>query len=171
MTQTAVLAGNDQRLNFLNVFIRSKTTPENIDELASKDSAVNPILDWFGKSGILEPIEFKSIPAGKIFQSDRAIVKFKLSGIYLEHFVLFRGLLEFSRPKRISISFNNSERTFELFVGTDEVSTVTEYLDVIQKLLIQEIKFKKSLKAILRFEASVRAEQSRLYSELQASAH
>jgi len=171
MTQTAVLAGNDQRLNFLNVFIRSKTTPENIDALALKDSTVNPILDWFGKSGILEPIEFKSIPAGKIFQSDRAIVKFKLSGIYLEHFVLFRGLLEFSRPKRISISFNNSERTFELFVGTDEVSTVTEYLDVIQKLLIQEIKFKKSLKAILRFEACVRAEQSRLYSELQASAH
>ena len=171
MTQTAVLAGNDQRLNFLNVFIRSKTAPEKLDALALKDSAVNPILDWFGKSGILEPIAFKSIPAGKIFQSDRAIVKFKLSGIYHEHFVLFRGLLDFSRPKRISISFNNSERTFELFVGTDEVSAVTEYLDLIQKLLIQEIKFKKSLKAILRFEASVRVEQAELYSELQASAY
>jgi len=163
MTQTAVLAGNEQPINFLNVFIRPKTTPENVDAL--KYSAVN----WFEKSSILEPVAFKSIPAGKIFQSDRAIVKFKLSGIYHEHFVLFRGLLEFSRPKRISISFNNSERTFELFVGTDEISAVTEYLDLIQKLLIQEIKFKKSLKAVLRFEASVRAEQSRLYKELRSS--
>jgi hypothetical protein len=169
MTQTAVLAGNEQPINFLNVFIRPKTTPENVDAL--KDSAVNPILDWFGKSSILEPVAFKSIPAGKIFQSDRAIVKFKLSGIYHEHFVLFRGLLEFSRPRRISISFNNSERTFELFVGIDEISAVTEYLDLIQKLLIREIKFKKSLKAVLRFEAWVRAEQSRLYKELKSSSY
>src|SRR5687768_11495050 len=102
MTQTAVLAGNDQRLNFLNVFIRSKTAPDNVGELPAKEATVNPILDWFEKSGMLETIEFKSIAAGKIFQSDRAIVKFRLSGIYHEHFVLFRGLLEFSRPKQIA---------------------------------------------------------------------
>jgi hypothetical protein len=171
MTQTAVLAGNEQQVNFLNVFIRSKTTSENVDALASKDAAPSPILDWFEKSSILEPLTFTSIAAGKIFQSDRSIVKFKLSGIYRDHFVLFRGLLEFSRPKRIVISINNSERTFELFVGTDQVSAVTEYLESILKLLIQEIKFKKSLKAILRFEESVRVEQSRLYSELQTLAH
>lgn len=171
MTQTAVLAGNEQRVNFLNIFIRSKTTPDNIDALASKATAVNPILDWFEKSSILEPVAFKIIPAGKIFVSDRAIVKLKLSGIYHDHFALLRGLLEFNRPKRISVSFNNSERTFELFVGTEQAAAVTEYLELILKLLIQEIKFKKSLKAILRFEESIRVEQSRLYRDLQAAAH
>ena len=171
MTQTAVLAGNEQQINFLNIFIRSKTTPDNVDTLAPKATVVNPIFDWFEKSSMLEPVAFKSIPAGKIFQSDRAIVKFKLSGIYHDHFVLFRGLLEFSRPKWISVSFNNSERTFELFVGIDQATAVTEYLDLILKLLIKEIKFKKSLKAILRFEESVRVEQSRLYRELQTSSH
>lgn len=171
MTQTAVLAGNEQRINFLNIFIRPKTTPDGVDALASKAPAVNPILDWFEKSSILEPVEFKSIPAGKIFQSDRAIIKFKLSGIYHDYFVLFRGLLEFSRPIRISVSINSSERTFELFVGTDQATAVTEYLELILKLLVQEIKFKKSLKAILRFEESVRVEQARLYREMQASAH
>jgi len=170
MTQTAVLAGNEQQINFLNVFIRSKTTTGTV-EPASKSAAVNPLLDWFDKSGILEPVSFKGIPAGKIFQSDRAIVQFRLSGIYHEHFVLFRGLLEFSRPKWISVSFNNSERTFELFVGIDQATVVTEHLDLILKLLINEIKFKKSLKTILRFEESVRAEQSRLYGELKASSH
>jgi len=168
MTQTAALAGNDQRLNFLNVFIRPRTH-ENKDALPAKTAVINPILDWFEKSSILQPVEFKSIPAGKIFQSDRAIVKFRLSGIYHEHFVLFRGLLEFSRPKQIAILFDHSERTFELFVGTDQAPAVTEYLDLMLRLLIQEIKFKKSLKAILRFEESVRTEQSRLYSELKAS--
>jgi hypothetical protein len=171
MTQTVVLAGNEQPINFLNIFIRSKTAPDNADDLASKSTVANPLLDWFGKSSILESVAFKSIPAGKIFQSDRAIIKFRLSGIYHEHFVLFRGLLEFSRPKRIAISVNNSERTFEVFVGTDQASAVVEYLDLILKLLTQEIKFKKSLKAILRFEESVRVEQARLYTELKASAH
>ena len=171
MTQTAVLAGNEQQINFLNVFIRSKSTPDNVDTLVTKATVVNPILDWFDKSSMLEPVAFKSIPAGKIFQSDRAIVKFRLSGIYHNHFVLFRGLLEFSRPKGISVSFNNSERTFEFFVGIDQAAAVTEYLDLNLKLLIKEIKFKKSLKAVLRFEESVRVEQSRLYRELQNSSH
>jgi hypothetical protein len=171
MTQTAVLAGNEQQIDFLNIFIRSKTTSDNIDALAPKATVVNPILDWFDKSGILKPVAFKNIPAGKIFQSDRAIVKFKLSGIYKDHFVLLRGLLEFSRPTWISFSYNNAERTFELFVGIDQAKAVTEHLDLILKLLIKEIKFKKSLKAILRFEESVRVEQSRLYRELQTSSH
>ena len=167
MTQTAVLAGNEQRINFLNIFVRPKSTSDG----ASKTPAVNPILNWFENSGILEPIAFNSIPAGKIFQSDRAIVKFKLSGIYHDHFILFRGLLEFSRPKWISVSSNSSERTFELFAGADQATEVTEYFEVILKLLIQEIKFKKSLKAILRFEERVRVEQAKLYRELQSSAH
>ena len=171
MTQTAVLAGNEQQINFLNIFIRSKTTADTVDTLAPKARVANPILDWFDKSGMLEPVAFKSISAGKIFQSDRVIVKFKLSGIYHDHFVLFRGLLEFSRPRWISVSFNNSERTFELFVGIDQAEAVTEYLDLNLKLLIKEIRFKKSLKAVLRFEESVRVEQSRLYRELQNSSH
>jgi hypothetical protein len=171
MKQTAVLAGNDQQVNFLNIFIRSKTTPDSIDALASKETAANPILDWIEKSGILEPVDFKSIPGGKIFQSDRTIVKFKLSGIYRDHFVLLRGLMDFSRPKRISLSFNNSERTLELFAGTDQAAAVTEYLELILKLLIQEIKFKKSLKAIIRFEEAVRVEQSTLYRDLRATTH
>jgi len=162
MTQTAVLAGNEQQINFLNIFIRSKTTSDNVGIVVPKETEVNPILDWFDKSGMLEPVAFKNIPAGKIFQSDRAIVKFKLSGIYHDHFVLFRGLLEFSRPKWISVSIDNSERTFELFVGIDQTQAVTEHLDLMLKLLIKEIKFKKALKTILRFEESVRVEQSRL---------
>ena len=171
MTQAAVLADHEQQINFLNLFIRSKTTPDHEDALAPKSTMVNPILDWFDKSAVLEPVTFKSIPAGKIFQSDCAIVKFKLSGIYHNHFVLFRGLLEFSRPKWISFSFNNSERTFEFFVRMDQATAVTEYLDLILKLLVNEINFKKSLKSILRFEEFVRVEQSSLYRELQTSSH
>jgi hypothetical protein len=170
MTQTAVLAGNEQQINFLNLFIRSRKTRENVDTVPSKETA-NPVLDWFDRSTILEAVTFKNISAGTIFQSDRAIVKFKLSGTYHDHYVLFRGLLEFSRPAWISVSFNNSEKAFELFLGIDQAQAVTEYLDLIVKSLIKEIKFKKSLKAILKFEESVRLEQSRLYRELQISSH
>ena len=38
MTQTAVLAGNEQQINFLNIFIRSKTAPDNVDDLSFKSN-------------------------------------------------------------------------------------------------------------------------------------
>ncbi len=172
MTSTAVLTGNDQRINFFNLFVRSRKTTiktRGIELTSPKTDFQNPVADWFEKSSFLVPVEFQTIRAGEIFKADRLIVKFKLSDTYRDQFVLLRGLLSFSRPKEISISANNFQKTFELHLGKDQAEAVTTYLDKILDLLTKEIKFKKSLKAVLRFEQSIKLEQAKLYKALGTS--
>ena len=172
MTQTAILAGDKQRINLFNIFSGSqKTLPErdSVGLLSSKTKEENALLHWLQKSNVFTPLEFKTIQAGEIFQTDLLIVKFKLSDLYRDHFVLLRGLLEFSRPIRISISSNASEKSFQLHITDDKAEIVVSYLDTIQRLFINEIKFKKSLKAVLSFERAIKHKQAKLYEELRAS--
>jgi hypothetical protein len=170
MTSTAVHAGNDQPINFFNLFVSSKRTANKThDELAHRDLVDDSFQRWFKNSNVIEPVTFKSIPAGEIFGADQVIVKFRLADLYEDQFVLLRGLLEFSRPKEISISSNNSEKTFQFHIGRDKVLAITTYLDKILALFAKEIRFKESLKAVIRFEQATRLEQSRLYRELRTT--
>ena len=172
MTQTARLAGDIQRINFFNVSVGSKkSVPEqdSVGLLPSKTKKENTLLYGLQNSDVFTPLEFKTIQAGEIFQTDLLIIKFKLSDRYHDNFVLLRGLLEFSRPIRISISSNSSEKNFQLHITDDKADIMISYLEAIQRLFINEIKFKKSLKAVLNFERAIKHEQSKLYEELKAS--
>src|SRR5687767_7717336 len=104
MTQTARLAGDIQRINFFNILVGAKKSiPEHdsVSLLSSKTEKENSLLHWLQKSDVFTTLEFKTIQAGEIFQTDLLIVKFTTSDRYRDHFVLLRGLFEFSRPIRI----------------------------------------------------------------------
>jgi len=170
MTSTAVHAGNDQPINFFNLFVSSKRTANKTqDEITDRDVVDDSFQRWFERSNVIKPVTFKTIPAGEIFGADQVIVKFRLGDLYQDKFVLLRGLLEFSRPTEISISSNNSEKTFQFHIGRDKVLAITTYLDKILDLFAKEIRFKESLKAVIRFEQAIRLEQSRLYRELRTT--
>lgn len=172
MTQTAVLEHNAQPLHLFKIFAQPKqvaSTSGDIALLPSHVKSENSINEWFMQSSMLMPLEIKTITAGKICLSDVVIVRFALSDNYRNHFVLLRGLLEFSRPKNISVSANNSEKSFELYIVKDQTTTVISYVDTILQLLMKEIAFKKSLQAVLKFERSIRIEQSKLYQALRTS--
>jgi len=172
MTQTAMLAGTTQRTNIFNILFRSQkpVAERNIIKLLVPPSTKGDfLLQWFKKSEVFKSVEFKSIPAGEIFQTDLLIIEFRLSDLYRDSFVLLRGLLEFSRPIKIAVSSNNSEKTFQLHASEGQGEIIAAYLDTIQRLFLQEIKFKKSLKAVLSFERAVKREQAKLYEELSAS--
>lgn len=170
MTQTAAVADNTQHVNFFTLFnrYRNENTTTIIKE--SKNPSEHPLLNWFENSKILAVIDVDTLSAGKILGVGHVIIRFKLSNFYHDRFILLRGLLEFSRPKAISISSNTSDKTFELRVSDDQVDVVKKYLDTILSLLIKEIKFKASLNAVLKFEQSFKAQQSKLYEELRALA-
>jgi hypothetical protein len=172
MTQTATLAGKDQHITFFNVFNRSKNEPINptVVESFPTTSTEHPMLRWFEKSKYLTVVNTKFLSAGNIFQVNHVIVRFKLSSAYHDRFILLRGLLEFSRPKNISISTNTAEKTFELRVSDDQVQFIRTYLDTILSLLVKEIKFKASLNSVLKFEQSFKSQQSKLYEELRSLA-
>lgn len=172
MISTVVLTGSDQRMNFFNLFVSSKRADfKSLGiELSTPDLDLeNPLRNWFERSSFLIPVEFRTITAGEIFQTDRVIVKFKLASADRDNFILLRGLLEFSRPKHLYVSSDNSEKIFEFNVGRNEAEAMTVYLNKILDLFVKELNFKRTLKAVLSFEQDVRAEQSRLYKELRAS--
>jgi hypothetical protein len=173
MIQTAVQAGNDQRINFFNVFggIKKITIGRNILDLFSpKVKVKSDILNWFEKSPVLIPLALTTVPASTL-SKDHVTIKFKMSDAYREHFVLFRGLLAFNHVKEISIASNTSERTFETNVDNDQATTVTAHLDTITDLLNKELSFKKSLRTLLKFEEAMKKQQSKLYQALKASLH
>ena len=173
MIQTAVQAGNDQRIDFFNIFggIKKITIGWNILDLFSPKVKVrNDILNWFEKSPALIPLELTTVPAST-FSNDRVTIKFRMSDAYSEHFALFRGLLAFNHVKEISIASNTSERTFETNVDNDQATTVTAHLDTITDLLNKELNFKKSLRTLLKFEEAMKRQQSKLYQALKASVH
>src|SRR5688572_4044286 len=119
MTQIAAFADNDQRANFLNYFLglKNNTRQQNLKVLAEPKSVAEKVLwRWLENSVLLKPVKSTTIAANKIFLTDRVIIKFELSDEYREHFVLLRGLLEFSRPKEITISVQRADKTFELHI-------------------------------------------------------
>lgn len=172
MTQTATLAGNDQHINFFNYFIglKNNSSQQNRSVLVRpQGGAEDPLFRWLKNSNLLKPVKSTTIAANKIFLTDRVIIKFELSNDYRKHFVLLRGLLEFSRPKGIVISAHSSEKIFELHIGNNQAAAVISYLDIILKSFIKEINFKKSLKSVLRFEQTMKLQQAKLYNNLKAS--
>ena len=172
MTQTAAFAGNDQRINFFNYFTGLKNNSNRQNRKVSarpKGRAEDLLFQWLENSNLLKPVKSTTITANKIFPTDRVLIKFELSNDYRDHFILLRGLLEFSRPKEIAISAHNSEKTFELHIRIDQAAAVRSYLEIILKLFINEINFKKALKSVLQFEHTMKQQQTKLYSNLKAS--
>jgi len=98
MTQTATFAGDSQRIQFFNLFVGSQKSANGHDDFdllpAAKTKKESPLLQWFKESDVITPVEFKTIPAGNVLQTELLLVKFELSDRYRDQFVLLRGLLE-----------------------------------------------------------------------------
>ena len=163
MTQTITRA-EEQRPTFLQVFVNGERTKRisNVESHNFTNSKrPDSLHDWFVKSAYLSLLEVQ------VFSADPGLfrVSFKLNAPFAGSFILLRGLLEFSRPKSISISANAASNSFEL-TSRVGVAFMIEYLDVIVGMLAREIRFKSHLKSILRFERSVKEMQAELYKEL-----
>lgn len=171
MVPTADVAVYGQRINLFNFFVTSEweQSEQSINGFDSyQTSTVDPLSLLFEKSEIVSLIDFRITQAETVFQADQLVVKFRLSNAYRNYFSLFRGLLEFSRPRGISIFSNSSKKTFELFLVRNQSAVFAGFLNIQQDSLINEIKFKKSLRAVLRFEEDYQKRQRILYQELTA---
>lgn len=166
MTLTAVLPGKRTRFNFRNLFAAKDTR-----ETPVQDSHSHALFDWLETSPVLTAVEFRSLPAGRILGSNQLYAKFRLRQDYQDSFVLLRGLLEFSRPKEIAVSANSPERSFEVWLPEDQAPRILAYFETIITRLLREIRFKASLKMIVKYEAKVKQEQARLYEALRVSVY
>lgn len=165
-TATAIAAQNND-FDFVSIF----TKPENTGSpyLEEVEDARVKLTEWLNASGFISALHSTVLSATGLFQNGRLIVTFVLNESYRDKFALLRGLLEFSRPKGITISANRLDRTFQLQVSPDQVDRIKEYLETILNLLAEEIRFKASLKSVIAFENKVRLEQEKVYEALWAS--
>jgi hypothetical protein len=161
-----------QNYNFLAVFNNTKKSSTEIEiapDIIQENTVENRLGNILSDSQALSVLSFKVIPAGKLFVSNKYLIRVKLTEQFATNFVLLRGLLEFSRPKNITISSRAKEQTFEIEVLETQVDHLLTYVQTILGWLIKEIKFKESLKAIIKFENRVKQEQAILYSNMRSS--
>lgn len=123
----AALKGKKENFNFVNIFNNSeKASSIPSSEQVSEEHAAHKFLEWLESSDIVTPVESTTISAGGLFPNNRLIVTFTLREAYKNSFVLLRGLLEFSRPKGIAISADTPDRTFQVQISADQVTSITK---------------------------------------------
>ena len=97
------------------------------------------------------------------FSESRIKIRYELSSQLKEHFVLLRGLIEFSRPKDFSFVFNRNENSFVASITRNQVANLKELLSNVQFQLNAELKFRKKLKTAIYFERQYRLQCEAMY--------
>ena len=151
--------------NFVNLFKLSGRR-----DLAIQSRQLNSAIDRLVKHQLLSIKSFSVAEADAIFLVDRYNLTFTLSNKFAEHFVLLRGLLEFSRPKTIRIVSSPIDKSFHVEFSENEADHLVTHMETILTWLVKEIKFKESLSALINFEEKMKREQARLYANLKLSA-
>jgi hypothetical protein len=152
--------------NFVNLFKTSRKLVKAVD----LPQQPNPAIDRLLKNEIISIRSLTTSPADGIFLVDRYAITFRLSDKFADHFVLLRGLLEFSRPKTLEITPNATNKTFHVEFSETQADHFVTHLDTVLGWLIKEIKFKESLRALITFEKKVKREQAILYANMRQSA-
>lgn len=147
----------------------------NLFKAPGKPTAVialksNTVIDRLNKNEIIYIKSFTAAPADGLFLHARYAITFSLKDKFATHFVLLRGLLEFSRPKTIKIMPNTISKNFYIELSENQVEHFVTYLETIVAWLMKEIKFKEALRALITFEKEVKHKQATLYANLRASA-
>lgn len=151
--------------NFVNLFKSSGRR-----ELAVPSQKLNATIQRLIKHDLLSVKSVSVAKADAIFLFDRYDLTFTLTKKYAGHFVLLRGLLEFSRPRTIKINSNTSDKSFRVEFSEKEADHIVSYIEAMLNSLLKEIKFKDSLRTLINFEQKVKREQALLYANLKLSA-
>ncbi len=151
--------------NFVNLFKLSGRT-----DLPIQGQQLNSAVDRLVKHELLSIKSLSVAKADAIFLVDRYDITFTLSNKFAEHFVLLRGLLEFSRPKTIRIISSPIDKSFHVEFSENEADHLVIHMETVLNWLVKEIKFKESLRTLINFEEKMKREQARLYANLKLSA-
>ena len=152
--------------NFVNLF---KVSARRHDD-GSSSQKLTPAIERLVKNELLAIKSLSVAKADAIFLLDRYDITFTLSNKFSGHFVLLRGLLEFSRPKSIRITSSSIDKSFHVEFSENDADRIVTYLETILKWLVKEINFKVSLRTIINFQEKMKREQSILYANLKLTA-
>lgn len=150
-----------ERLNH-DIFDLFRTSSRKLStfDFSKKD---NHAIDRLTKNKII------SVSSVNFMHPDRYEVGFTLTNKFASHFVLLRGLLEFSRPKTIKVTANRADQSFYTEFSESQADDVVSYIETITGWFVKETKFKEAVRALIIFEQKVKREHAMLYAKMKDS--
>lgn len=131
-----------------------------------KEEQSRSIVRWLMASEIVTGLSIPSIPSGESFQREHIVLKFSLSEKYQREFSLLKGLFSFGKHQGFKVEADSSEKFFMVSILPEKEESSIEYFQRIFQWLVREVKFKKVIREIVRFEQKVQHEQALLLSIL-----
>lgn len=112
---------------------------------------------------ILKGDKFYHQPAA-FYYKDRARLRFNVTDEFSKHFVLIKGLLEFSRPSQLKFTFTQDQKQIETDLGVTQFEELNNLFLIVYRELLKEIRFKAALKKAIEFEQRYKREGAEVYS-------
>ncbi|MBA4053463.1 MAG: hypothetical protein C0490_02005 [Marivirga sp.] len=145
MAQTAQLFNEQhQDILFPNRENNNKSVSNNVAAIFNSDSFYH------------QPTAF--------YYNDRARLQFNLTDVFSTHFVLVKGLIEFSRPSTLKFKFTPDQKAIETDVPVNQFEELANLFLIVYKELHKEIRFKAALKRAIQFEQRYNQERTEVYS-------
>ncbi len=111
-----------------------------------------------GESFFHEPTAF--------YYNDRTRLQFRVKDEFATHFVLIKGLVEFTRPATLKFKFTVIDGLIETDVDVNQFDELKSLLNLVFNELWKELKFKASLKKAIQFEERYKLERAEVYSTI-----
>src|SRR5690606_4572404 len=150
-------------------FLKSAERIKSVSRRFKDKLAEAKINTAFENTGILKVTGFEVKADPQRSLSTRYIVNFQPNHEFVKHFILIRGLFEFSRPGSIKLVANIQTRSFDVEVSHLELEYFLSYVNIIADSFKKEMRFKNALRQVIAFEENIKKQQEHLYLNVHQS--
>jgi hypothetical protein len=98
--------------------------------------------------------------------NDRIRVIFNISDEWKQHFILIKGLIEFSRGQNFSFTYDKTTGSLQTDFHVENANLLENFLKGIEAWLVKEVTFRKALKDVLAFEEHYKKRSALVYSAI-----
>jgi hypothetical protein len=144
---------------------------------STHDLFIDPILDQssnnFPALSVNRNEEFRSSALPQIFErvgsliyEDRIVQLLSIVPSANAQFALIKGLIEFCRGNKFTVSFDSTARTLTVDIALKDSNEFSQLLQDVDDRFKKELVFKKRLKKLIDFESRYRSEAEFLYQDI-----
>jgi hypothetical protein len=174
MIQTVRTFSNGHKF-FSREFVEQKKSIKNVKAhnttlFRRDDNPEEPprsLTSWLMASEVITGLSIPSIPSGESFLREDVVIRFSMNEKYRREFGLLKGLFSLGKYPGINVQADSSEKFFTVSLLKEREENSIEYFQQIFQWLVKEVKFKKVIREVVRFEQKIRQEQAMLLRLLQ----
>ena len=97
------------------------------------------------------------------YYKERARLQFNVTNEFVSHFILIRGLIEFTRAKHLKFTFAPDIKRMEIDLEVGQFDELSQLFRTVYSELKKEIRFKIALKKAIEFDEQYKREREQIY--------